>query len=132
MSKIYNVYCDESCHLKNDGINDMVIGAIWCEQQLVKKANCDIRYIKGKNGIAPESELKWTKVAPVKKDIYEELINYFFDNPWLHFRCILIPEKTNLDHMRFCQTHDDWYYKMYFDMLKGVFSSADILSFLRI
>lgn len=126
MSKIYNVYCDESCHLRHDGINDMVIGAIWCEQQQVKKVNCDIRDIKGKYGIAPGSELKWTKVAPVKKDVYEELINYFFDNPWLHFRCIVIPEKNDLDHMRFCQTHDDWYYKMYFDMLKGVFSSADI------
>lgn len=126
MSKIYNVYCDESCHLRHDGINDMVIGAIWCEQQQVKKVNCDIREIKGKYGIASGSELKWTKIAPVKKDVYEELINYFFDNPWLHFRCIVIPEKNDLDHMRFCQTHDDWYYKMYFDMLKGVFSSADI------
>lgn len=126
MSKIYNVYCDESCHLKHDGINDMVIGAIWCDQQQVKKVNCDIRDIKEKKGIAPRAELKWTKVAPVKKDVYEELVNYFFDNPWLHFRCIVIPEKNDLDHMRFCQTHDDWYYKMYFDMLKGVFSSTDI------
>ena len=54
------------------------------------------------------------------------MIHYFFDNPWLHFRCIVIPEKDSLDHERFCQTHDDWYYKMYFDMLKGVFSSKDI------
>lgn len=126
MSKKYNVYCDESCHLIHDGINDMVIGAIWCDQQQVKKVNCDIRDIKKKNGIAPGAELKWTKVAPVKKGVYEELIHYFFDSPWLHFRCIVIPEKDNLDHGRFCHTHDDWYYKMYFDMLKGVFSSTDI------
>lgn len=23
---LYNVYCDETCHLEHDGINDMVIG----------------------------------------------------------------------------------------------------------
>ena len=27
---LYNVYCDETCHLEHDGINDMVIGAVWC------------------------------------------------------------------------------------------------------
>lgn len=126
MSIIYNVYCDESCHLRHDGINDMVIGAIWCDQRQVKKVNLDIRDIKKKNGIAPGAELKWTKVAPVKKEVYEELIHYFFDTPSLHFRCIVVPEKKDLDHLRFCQTHEDWYYKMYFDMLKGIFSSTDI------
>ncbi|WP_354625811.1 hypothetical protein [Psychromonas sp. MME2] len=30
MSKIYNVYCDESCHLENDGIKSMSLGAMWC------------------------------------------------------------------------------------------------------
>lgn len=71
MNITYNVYCDESCHLKHDGINDMVIGAIWCDQRQVKKVNLDIREIKKKNGIAPGAELKWTKVAPVKKEVYE-------------------------------------------------------------
>ena len=30
-----------------------------------------------------------------------------------------------MDHVRFQQTHDEWYYKMYFDMLKGIFSPED-------
>lgn len=30
---LYNVYCDETCHLENDGINDMILGAIWCPQE---------------------------------------------------------------------------------------------------
>ena len=125
MSKRFNVYCDESCHLEHDGINDMVIGAVWCEQQSVKRINRDIRDLKEKYGIASSAELKWTKVAPVKKDVYIDLINYFFEHPALHFRCILIPDKNNLDHVRFQQTHDEWYYKMYFDMLKGIFSPED-------
>ena len=33
---LYNVYCDETCHLEHDGINDMVIGAIWCPQNKLK------------------------------------------------------------------------------------------------
>lgn len=125
MSKLYNVYCDESCHLEHDGINDMVIGAIWCDQDYVKQVNHDIREMKEKYGIPSNAELKWTKVGPKKKEIYEELVDYFFDNANLYFRCIVIPDKSNLDHERFQQTHDDWYYKMYFDMLKGIFSPKD-------
>ncbi len=31
MSDIFNVYCDESCHLENDQQNVMVLGAVWCQ-----------------------------------------------------------------------------------------------------
>lgn len=30
MSTVYNLYCDESCHLENDGQKAMVLGAVWC------------------------------------------------------------------------------------------------------
>ena len=30
MTGIFNVYCDESCHLENDHQKAMVMGAIWC------------------------------------------------------------------------------------------------------
>jgi len=30
MGQTYNVYCDESCHLQNDGLSVMVLGAVWC------------------------------------------------------------------------------------------------------
>ena len=45
----YNIYCDESCHLENDGINDMSIGAIWVPKSNVYKINSLIREIKIKN-----------------------------------------------------------------------------------
>ncbi len=125
MNKIYNVYCDESCHLQHDGINDMVLGAVWCDQTKIKQVNRDIRDMKERYGVATKAELKWTKVAPVKKDLYEELVNYFFDNPALHYRCIVITDKNDQDHIRFHQTHDDWYYKMYFDLLQGILSPSD-------
>jgi len=38
----------------------------------------------------------------------------------LHFRALIVPDKTKLRHEEFNQTHDDWYYKMYFDLLKVI------------
>ena len=118
----YNVYCDESCHLEHDGINVMTLGAVWCPAEKTQEVNTRIREIKAKHGIAPTSELKWTKVAPSKLAVYQDIVDYFFDDDDLHFRGLIVPNKGILDHSRFNQTHDDWYYKMYFDMLKVIFS----------
>jgi len=122
---LYNVYCDETCHLEHDGINDMVIGAVWCPQEKLREINQRIREIKIRNGISPTAELKWTKISPAKTVAYKDIIDYFFDDDDLHFRAIIIPDKSKLNHKAFHQTHDDWYYKMYFDMLKVILSPAD-------
>lgn len=116
----YNFYCDESCHLEHDNSNVMVLGAVWCPKEKRHEINERIKEIKARNGIQPNAELKWTKVSPVKKQVYEDLINYFFDEKDLHFRGLLIPHKDELKHLEFNQTHDEWYYKMYFSMLKAM------------
>lgn len=116
----YNFYCDESCLLEHDNSNVMVLGAVWCPKDKRHEINERIKQIKIRNGILSTAELKWTKVAPVKKQVYEDLINYFFDEKDLHFRGLLIPHKESLNHELFNQTHDDWYYKMYFSMLKAM------------
>ena len=122
---LYNVYCDETCHLENDGINVMVLGAVWCPQSKLKEVNQRIKEIKARNNVSTTMELKWTKISPGKLDLYKDLVNYFFDDDDLHFRALIIPDKSKLDHQRFNQTHDDWYYKMYFDMLKVIFHPMD-------
>lgn len=122
---LYNVYCDETCHLEHDSINDMVIGAVWCPQDKLREINQRIQKIKIKNGISPSAEMKWTKISPAKVQAYKDIIDYFFDDDALHFRAIIIPEKSKLNHAAFHQTHDEWYYKMYFDMLKVILSPAD-------
>ena len=122
---VYNVYCDESCHLEHDGINVMVIGAIWCPQSKLKEINQRIRDIKTRNDISPQVEMKWTKISPAKVELYKDLVDYFFDDDDLHFRAVVMPDKSKLDHDRFHQDHDTWYYKMYFDMLKVILSPAD-------
>lgn len=122
---LYNVYCDETCHLENDNSNVMVLGAVWCPQDKLRGINQRIKEIKKRNNVSINMEMKWTKISPAKVDMYVDLINYFFDNDDLKFRAVIIPDKSKLDHKKFNQTHDTWYYKMYFDMLKVVFSPTD-------
>jgi hypothetical protein len=57
--------------------------------------------------------------------MYLEFVDYFFDEGDLHFRALVVPDKSKLCHPLFDQTHDDWYYKMYFDMLKTILDPND-------
>lgn len=116
----FNFYCDESCHLEHDDSNVMVLGAVWCPKDKIHDINTRIKQIKLRNNVPANAELKWTKIAPVKKQVYEDLVNYFFDDQDLNFRALLVPNKELLNHEEFKQSYDDWYYKMYFSMLKAM------------
>lgn len=120
MHQTFNIYCDESCHLENDHQQVMVLGAVWCPLEKARVINEQIRSIKIKYSMAPNFEAKWTKVSPGKKQLYAELIEFFFTNSDLHFRGLIVPDKSKLRHEAFSQNHDDWYYKMYFDMIKVI------------
>ncbi len=120
MSQIYNVYCDESSHLENDHQTVMVLGAVWCSLEKVREISIRLREIKERHGLKPDFEIKWTKVSPAKQQFYLDILDYFFDDDDLHFRALVIPDKAKLQHSAFTQTHDDWYYKMYFSMLKVI------------
>lgn len=119
---LYNIYCDESCHLENDRQTVMVLGAIWCVKDKAKEISRRIREIKQEHGLTQEFEIKWTKVSPSKKNFYLDVADYFFDDDDLHFRALIVPDKSKLKHSEFRRTHDDWYYKMFFDMLKVIIS----------
>lgn len=122
MSEAFNVYCDESCHLENDHQKAMVLGAVWCSVDKSREIAVRLREIKQKHGLAANFEIKWTKVSPGKVDFYLDIIDYFFDDDDLHFRGLVVPDKSKLNHGAFSgQNHDTWYYKMYFDMLKVIF-----------
>ena len=118
MGQTFNIYCDESCHLEHDESTVMVLGAVWCPLDKVREITERLREIKAAHGVAPRFEVKWTKVSPAKQQLYLDLINYFFDDDDLHFRALIVPDKTVLRHDAFAQTHDQWYYKMYYTMLK--------------
>jgi hypothetical protein len=114
-----NIYCDESNHLEMDGIAIMVLGALYGPVEKIRAANTRIREIKEKHEISPGTEIKWSKVSPNKIAFYLDLIDYFFDNDDLHFRAIIV-NKNELDRKKFGQTHDDFYYKMYFELLSKI------------
>ncbi len=120
MTETYNVYCDESCHLEHDRQKAMVIGAIWCPLEKTREIAVRLREIKVRHGLKPGFEIKFTKVSPAKLQFYLDEMDYFFDDDDLHFRALIVPDKSELRHADFEQTHDDWYYKMYFDMLKVI------------
>lgn len=98
----------------------MSFGAMWCPVSKRHEAFKRIREIKIKHGLNTKFEIKWNKVSPAKTDFYLNLIDYFFDEGDLHFRTLVVPDKTALDHIAFNQDHDTFYYKMYFDLLKVI------------
>jgi hypothetical protein len=118
--------------MHNDG-NVMVFGAIWCPKAKSDEIYKRIKDLKLKHGLKPNHvkikafhkprfELKWNKVSKTKLAFYRDIVDFFFDDDDLHFRCLVVPDKSALDHAAFNQTHDQFYYKMYFKMLKAILS----------
>ena len=98
----------------------MVLGAVWCPLDKKVEAFNRIKEIKKRHGYNSSFEIKWNKVSPAKVEFYLDILDYFFDDDDLHFRSLIIPNKNELDHKLFDQTHDEFYYKMFFDLLKVI------------
>lgn len=121
MKQLFNIYCDESCHLENDGEKAMVLGGVWCPADKKDEIFRRLREIKEEHGLNKRFEIKWNKVSKGQLAFYMDIINYFFDNGDLHFRVLVVPNKSELKHDEFGQSHDTIYYKMYFNLLKTLF-----------
>jgi hypothetical protein len=113
----YEIYCDESCHVMNDGFNTMAIGGVFFPAEMREEIKKEIRNLKMKHGIKSSTEIKWTKVSENKFDFYSELIEYFFSKENLGFRVIVVKNKKSLDHEKYHQTHNSFYSKMYYLLL---------------
>jgi len=122
---IYNIYCDESCHLLRDTHKAMVLGSLIIPYDNVKLTSDEIKKIKTRHGVNEHTELKWVKISPAKSALYQDLMEYFLSNESLRFRCIVVPDKTLLRHEKFQRTHDEFYYVLYYLGLKFVMNSAD-------
>lgn len=121
MSELINIYCDESCHLEHDHIPVMLLGAIWAPKEQVKRLAIGLRDIKVRHHA--EGELKWSKVSKSRQHFFLEVVEWFFAEAPLHFRALIVPNKSVLDHGRFNNgSHDTFYYKMYFSLLNKIFS----------
>lgn len=131
MKPIINIYCDESCHLLNDKEPVMVLGAVYCPIDKKKEIVERLHSFKNKHNLIPKNkknekdnrayyELKWNKVSKSKIEYYKDVINYFFDDDDLQFRVLVVSNKSVIDYEKFNHTHDTFYYKMYFGMLKAI------------
>lgn len=131
MKPTINIYCDESCHLQNDKEPVMVIGAVYCPIEKKEEIFERLYSFKVKHNLIPKNkknekdnrpyyELKWNKVSKSKIEYYKDVINYFFDDDDLQFRVLVVSNKTAIDYEKFNHTHDTFYYKMYFGMLKAI------------
>ena len=112
----YNLYCDETCHLEHDDSNSMALGAVIVPKDKRKEICVRIKEIKQKHGICATNEVKWAKARDRMLPLYLDLVDYFFDDDDISFRALLIPDKNLLDHEKYNQDHNTWYYKMYFEM----------------
>lgn len=121
---MYNIYCDESCHLQFDNSDIMLIGGVTCERKKVRELSKKIRALKKQCGLKECFEIKWTKVSPAKLDFYISLIDLFFEMP-LQFRCVIATGKKSLNHEAFNQTYDEWYYKMYYLLLRQMLEPTE-------
>lgn len=120
MNQTYNLYCDESCHLQHDGQKVMVLGALSCPEDATREIALKVRELKRKHGLADAMEIKWVKVSPAQLSFYLNLVDLFFAEDRLSFRGLVVPNKSLLRHEDFEQTHDNWYYKMYYLLVRPI------------
>ena len=120
ISKTFNLYCDESCHLENDHKPFMFLGSVSSAYNQVKLHTQYIQELKAKYNFY--AEIKWTSVSQSKLRFYSELMDYFFATD-LMFRAIGI-EKVNIKNDVFGQSYDDFYYKMYYQLLNHEINSC--------
>ena len=120
----YNVYCDESCHLKSNNSKYMLISAVYCPKFKVKKINEYIEHLKENYNLSNKIELKWNKIDKKTEKLYLDIIAYFFNNDDLKFRVIVI-DKTKLNHEKYNQTENDFYHKSYYEMLKYIITPGN-------
>jgi len=91
----------------------MLIAYVSSAYNQVKLHNRNIRALKQKYFL--KGEVKWSALSKSQYPFYSELIEYFFATD-LQFRAIVI-DKAQLKHGEFNQSHDDFYDKMYFQLL---------------
>lgn len=116
MSKTFNIYCDESCHIENDHKRFMFLGSVSCAYNQVKRHTERINELKDKHKF--NAEIKWSNVSKSKLRFYEELIDYFFDTD-LKFRTVGV-EKSTINYEAYGKTYDEFYYTIYYYLLNKV------------
>ena len=113
MSKTFNIYCDESTHLQNDGMPFMMIAYISVGYNQMKQHKEQLKAIRAKH--KTKGEIKWSNVSGGMYPYYADLTDYFFSND-LNFRSIIV-DKSQIDESKEGFTYDDFYFRMYYQLI---------------
>lgn len=113
------IYCDESCYLKKDKSNIMVLGGILCLDRKKNILNKKIEILKEKYNLNKNSEIKWTKVSEKFLPLYKEILKLIINKDKIKIGVLIIHNKKYLNHTLYNQTHDEWYNKMYYFLLNS-------------
>lgn len=114
VQKTYNIYCDESTHLVRDGCPYMIYSYVSVASNQIKMIRDQLKAIKSKYEFS--GEWKWTGIHDCTYQMYKELVDYFFSVSGLNFRAVVV-EKSQIDDNRVDYTYDDFYFRMYFQLL---------------
>ncbi len=112
-NKTYNIYCDESTHLENDGHPYMIYGYImvaYNQMNFIKKNIIDLR-----SKYKFKGEIKWNNVSESMYPFYAEIVELFFSSN-LNFRAVIV-DKSQIDNSRQEYTFNDFYFRMYYQLL---------------
>lgn len=109
-----NIYCDESCHLYNDKLDVMSLGAVYCYNSTSAKIKKYIRKLKEKYNF--NKEIKWAHVSYKYIDMYKEIINKFVNSTYLFVRIVVIKNKQAYK-FKSSSEYDEFYYKSYYQLL---------------
>jgi len=112
-SKTFNIYCDESTHLQKDQQPYMIIAYISSAYNQLKQHKAHLKMLRAKHKV--KGEIKWSSVSGAKYHYYADLIDYFFSSD-LNFRAVII-DKKQIDESKPGFTHDDFYFRMYYQLL---------------
>jgi hypothetical protein len=113
MTKTFNIYCDESTHLQNDGMPYMMIAYISVGYNQMKQHKEQLKAIRAKHKV--KGEIKWSNVSGGMYPYYADLIDYFFSND-LNFRSVIV-NKSHIDESKRAFTYDDFYFRMYYQLI---------------
>lgn len=121
MSKKYNFYIDESCHLENDNSKVMCIGYTKIIRSQYNELKEGIKRLKLKH--KSPTEIKWNKLSISRIELYKELIDFFFANK-IEFRCVLAKNKQNLNHDKYNDgDHNTFYNKVVYLLLNNQYAN---------
>jgi hypothetical protein len=111
--KTFNMYCDESTHLENDGMPYMIIGYVSSAWNQVKIHTQHIMMLREEHRY--KGEIKWSKLSESNYPFYADLIDYFFATD-LNFRAVIV-NKSQIDNSLENFTYNDFYFRMYYQLL---------------